>query len=180
MGHVRRLETKRCILKPLSSEYLSAEYLSWLLDEEVTKYMEVPKNYTFYALEKYLKEVEISNIFFWAIIAKSTNQNIGNIKIDPIDFEKKEGTYGIMIGNKNFWGKGIAREVSLEVIKFMFDEIGLKRIILGVLKENVGAIALYEKIGFRQVDLIEKFVRNDKTISTAVKMSISHEGISNK
>ena len=47
----------------------------------------------------------------------STVDNIGNIKIDPINEIHKFGEYGILIGDKEYWGKGFAREASEEVLK---------------------------------------------------------------
>lgn len=144
------LETDRLFLKPLNKNYLSKEYVDWMNDPEVIKYMSSGGNYTILKLSEYLDYVEKKPKYFWAIILKESNRHIGNIKIDPIDYEKQYGVYGIMIGDKNYWGMGIAREASLLVIDFCFNKLNLKSISLVSNKANVSALKLYEKIGFIQ------------------------------
>jgi hypothetical protein len=39
------LETPRLILKPLNMEYLTKDYVGWLNDEEVYRYLESGGNY---------------------------------------------------------------------------------------------------------------------------------------
>ena len=147
-SEVPALETDRLILKPLNMYFLSKDYVNWLNDKEVNRYLESGGNYTLEMLEGYLEEVESNPKFFWAIILKETNKHIGNIKIDPIDLNHLLGEYGIMIGDRTVWGKGVAKEVSEAVIDFCFNTLNFKKINLGVKKSNLKAIRLYEKLGF--------------------------------
>lgn len=142
------LKTESLLLKPLSLKHLSASYVDWMNDVDVYKYLETGGNYTLQELEKYLREQEEKSILFWAIHLRGSNKHIGNIKIDPIDLINNSGEYGIMMGDKSQWGKGYAKEASLRVIKYCFDEIGLSKITLGVIENNTNALKLYEKMGF--------------------------------
>ena len=143
------LETERLILKPLNRHFLSQDYVNWMNDEKVNRHLESGGDYTLEKLTSYLKEVEDKPKYFWAINLKETDQHIGNIKIDPIDLNLLWGEYGIMIGNRNAWGKGIAKEASKIVIDFCFNILYLVQINLGVKKNNLKAISLYEKLGFK-------------------------------
>ena len=142
------LETDRLTMKPLNKYYLSQDYVDWMNDEEVNRYLESGGDYTLEKLNDYLEEVERNPKYFWAIILKETNKHIGNIKIDPIDLNHLFGEYGIMIGERTVWGKGIAEEVSKTILDFCFTSLDLKKINLGVKKNNLMAIRLYEKLGF--------------------------------
>jgi len=142
------LETDRLLLKPLNKSYLSQNYVDWMNDGEVNRYLESGGDYNFKKLNEYLMEVERNPKYFWAIILKEINKHIGNIKIDPIDPDDFFGEYGIMIGDRNEWGKGIAKEASEKVINFCFNTLNLKKISLGVKKNNFSAISLYRKLGF--------------------------------
>ena len=146
------LESKRLILKPLSMHFLSQEYVNWMNDEKVSRHLESGGDYTLEKLTSYLKEVEDKPKYFWAINLKETDQHLGNIKIDPIDLDTLSGEYGIMIGDRNAWGKGIAKEASKMVIDFCFKTLKLNQINLGVKMENSKAIHLYEKLGFCKED----------------------------
>ena len=144
------LENNRLILKPLNKTYVSNDYVNWMNDPNVIKYLSSGGDYTLQKLSEFLEDVEENPKYFWAIILKESNRHIGNIKIDPINYKKQYGVYGIMIGDKNYWGMGIAREASLLVIDFCFNKLNLKNISLVFNKANVSALKLYEKIGFIQ------------------------------
>jgi len=142
------LETTRLSLEPLSLDFLSQVYVNWLNDDVVNQYMVSGGDYTLEKLKLYLEEVERNPKCFWAIKLKETNKHIGNIKIDPINLNYLSGEYGIMIGNRSTWGKGIAKEASEIVLAFCFETLQLKKINLGVHKNNLKAIRLYQKLGF--------------------------------
>jgi RimJ/RimL family protein N-acetyltransferase len=142
------LEGDRTILKPLRESFCTQKYLSWLNDPEVYKYLSSGGEFTMDQLVNFVRVKNFEDIFFWAIIVKQNNNHIGNIKIDKIDKKDLHGEYGIMIGDKSVWGMGYAAEVSKIVIDFCFNVIGLKEIRLGVHKENIPAIKLYQKLGF--------------------------------
>ena len=57
-------------------------------------------------------------------------------------------TYHIFIGDRDYWGKGIAREASLQIIDYGFKKLKLSKIALEVRKQNERAIKLYKSLGF--------------------------------
>lgn len=166
------LETERLFLKPLSREFLSEKYVSWMNDEEVIRYLESGGNYTKAKLEDYLTEVEKHPKYFWAIIIKESGEHVGNIKIDPIHPIHQFGEYGIMIGDRNAWGKGIAREASSLVIDFCFMELNLRKINLGLLATNSAAIKLYEKLGFEQEAYFKAHIDHKGQFVDTLRMAI--------
>jgi len=147
--NIHSLETERLILEPISIKFCSIEYVNWLNDKEVYQYLDTGGNYTFEGLSEYLTNYTENPVLFWAIIVKETNSHIGNIKIDPINQRNQIGEYGILMGDKNNWGKGYAKEASKAVIKYCFKTIGLRKITLGVIKDNFAAVKLYELLGFQ-------------------------------
>ena len=157
------LKTTRLILKPLQLKFLSDRYLNWMQDPDITKHMESGgKNYSHHMLKDYLLKIESDRINSWAIILKSDNLHIGNIKIHPIDKKNLVGEYGIMIGDKKTWGQGFANEASIAVIKYCFKNLFLKEITLGVKRNNVSAIKLYKNLGFiENQKLYNKYNRKD-------------------
>lgn len=143
------LESSRLILKKLSLEFCTDAYLTWMNDKDVYKYLETGGNYSMDDLRSYLKEVESKKeLFFWAITIKDSGQHIGNIKVDPINLKHGFGEYGIMMGEKGSWGLGYAYEASECVINYCFQILGLRKINLGVVVDNLAAVNLYRKLGF--------------------------------
>ena len=168
------LTSERLIFKRLSPEHVSESYLSWLNDSEVNSFLETKGNYTMDMLKSYLEEQYKKDIFFWAIHLKDSNRHIGNIKIDPINLENNSGEYGILMGDKLNWGKGYAKEASLSIIKYCFEELKLSKITLGVIEDNINAVALYKKLGFIIDEVkIGVGIYNNK-LSNSLRMSLHH------
>jgi hypothetical protein len=65
----------------LGLEHVSDEYVNWLNDAEVIRYLETGGDYTREKLQDFLSSVEKNQILFWAIHLKSNNKHIGNINI---------------------------------------------------------------------------------------------------
>jgi len=145
---IPKIETERLILDPISVKYCNDKYLGWLNNEEIYQYLDSGGNYTQNDLFDYLTLNTKVPILFWAIIVKESNKHIGNIKIDPINQRNKIGEYGILIGDQEYWGKGYSKEASIAVINYCFKQIGLRKICLGVIKDNKPAVKLYENLGF--------------------------------
>ena len=81
------LKTNRLVLNPLNRSYCSLNYLSWINDEQVIRFLETKKGTSLYDLEQYLYSIEKKKIFAWAIVIKLNNKHIGNIKIGKVNME---------------------------------------------------------------------------------------------
>ena len=169
------LESERLYFKPLSPKFLSQKYLSWLNDEEVCRYLESRGNYTMEGLQRYLNEQYEKNILFWAICKNDTNTHIGNIKIDPINLEENYGEFGLLIGDKTEWGKGLAKEAAVRIITYCFEILNFSEIRLGVIEENESAVNLYKKIGFEIISRKKNCGIYDKRMCNSLRMSLKRE-----
>ena len=81
---------------------------------------------------------------------------VGNIYLTGIHDSTAE--YHVFIGDKNYWGKGIASAASEQIIGFGRSELHLKSIFLKVHKENNAAIHVYKKMGFVVQNTEGKFI----------------------
>jgi len=173
------IESSRLIFEPLSTAHVSENYVSWLNDPEVFKYLETGGNLTVPLLQEFLEGVEKKNILFWAIILKEGNKHIGNIKIDPVNNRHGLGEYGILIGDKSEWGKGFAKEASLAVINFCFNDINLRKITLGVVKDNIGAYTLYKNLGFLEEGIYKNHGYYEGKYCDVVRMALFNPNYKN-
>jgi [ribosomal protein S5]-alanine N-acetyltransferase len=141
----------RVYLRPLEREDLNARYLSWLNDPEVTRYMETGTfPTTARDLEKFYDEVTgTRNQVILAVADKKSGQHIGNVKLGPIHWIHRCATFGIMIGDKKFWGKGVGIEATRLMVAYGFNRLNLRRIDLGVFADHDAAVRCYEKVGFQ-------------------------------
>lgn len=151
----------------MDESFISEEYLSWMNDPEVFLYLETGGNYSMNELQEYVKLSVEKKILFWAITIKGSGKHIGNIKIDPVSQRHGTGEYGILLGNRAEWGKGYAAEATTGLIKYCFERLGIRKINLGVVKDNVGAVRLYERLGFKtEGEFVEHGFYNGKYCNT--------------
>ncbi len=138
-------------LRPLEPEDLNETYLGWLNDPEVAQYLEsgiFPS--TQGALENfYNRVVGASDCALLAIASKEADQHIGNVKLEPIDWVHRKATFGILVGDKQYWGKGVGVEATRLMVEYGFFRLNLNRIELGVYAEHQAAVRAYERVGFR-------------------------------
>jgi RimJ/RimL family protein N-acetyltransferase len=84
---------------------------------------------------------------------------IGNIQLTSI-CENDSAQYHIFIGDRGYWGRGIAYKASRLILDFAKYNLNLKSVYLIVKSENLYAIKLYEKCGFNIVSDEIKMVIN--------------------
>ena len=159
-------------LRNINLNDVNKEYLSWLNDDEVMKGI-VSSGYDLINLKSYVSDkISNENTYFFAIISKSNNEHIGNIKLDFHDSKANVSELGILIGNKNYWGKGIAKEACSLMINYGFNNLKLRKIFLAVFETNIAAIRLYKSLGFQIEGKLIKHVSVDGILYDKYLMSI--------
>lgn len=171
MGNID-LESERLIYKRVSAEHVTDAYVNWINDPEVNMYLETRGGYTLALLKAYIEEQYNKEIYFWAIHLKDSKKHIGNIKIDPINVETNSGEYGILMGDRENWGKGYAKQASNTIINYCFEQLKLSKITLGVIEDNVNAVLLYKKMGFAIDEVKSNVGTYNNKISNALRMSL--------
>ena len=68
---------------------------------------------------------------------KKNNRHIGNVRLGPIDDERKISKFGILIGDKDFHGLGVGTEVMGLIKDFSFNYLRLKKLRFDVVKEKI-------------------------------------------
>jgi len=150
-GRSAFLEGALVSLRPLELSDLNDRYLQWLNDPEVTRYLETgvfPT--TRQDLERFYAAVmSSSNNVMLAIIERRSGTHVGNLKLGPINWIDRRTLFGILIGEKDFWGKGIGEESTRLAVGYAFEKLNLNRVGLAVFEEHTSAIRCYEKVGFK-------------------------------
>ena len=105
------INTKRFQLKSLTTKDVTEKYLSWFSgSKEVVEYIAYAKtNADINKLRQYVKEREDREDVLFLGIFTDYGQHIGNIKYEPINLKNKSATMGILIGDKEWRGKGVVR-----------------------------------------------------------------------
>jgi RimJ/RimL family protein N-acetyltransferase len=128
----------------------------WTSDSQVTQYMggdfDLPSKEK--EVERLLEIINNQDEYNWMI--ELNGQLIGNVHVDSIaetsaKFSCKAGNFGILIGDRKFWGKGIGQHVTSAVLEWAFSKGGFIIISSRVLNENTPSINLHKKFGFEYV-----------------------------
>ena len=144
------LATDRFSLIELTKDDASCTYLSWLNKKETAQYI-THTQADIQALANYIEDnFTNKDCLFLGIFSNNAGQreHIGNVKYERMEQYPHVATMGILIGETDWHGKGVAKEVieaSLPVVKSL---LGIELVNLGVEKDNIAAIKAYQKIGF--------------------------------
>lgn len=142
--------TERFLLRELEEWDVTERYLDWLQDGEARKYINAAAGTKRLAdLRQYvLARVGKPDVLFLGIFEKYGRLHVGNIKYEPMNSELGYAIMGILIGDPAYRGKGVAAEVLVASARWLKENRNIKRILLGVSRDNRAAIRSYEKVGF--------------------------------
>ncbi|MCX7918742.1 MAG: GNAT family N-acetyltransferase [bacterium] len=114
-------------------------------------------------------------LIFFTIVIKESDIPIGHTAFHRIDWVSRVATYGIIIGDSRYWGKGYGSEVTQLMVKYGFETLGLNRIQLHVWKDNIAGIKAYERAGFKQEGLLRQAMFHEGHFCDFYIMSILRE-----
>jgi [ribosomal protein S5]-alanine N-acetyltransferase len=136
-------------LCPLDPEYDMNDYISWMNNQETTKFMETGGFVsTRQSLIEYINRYNSSKNLLLGIFSQSSNSHIGNITLHMIDYQNRTGEIGIVVGDKNSQGKGFAYESIRLILHHAFMRLNLHKVCAGMVAENIASKKAFEKTGF--------------------------------
>jgi len=78
----------------------------------------------------------------------------------------------MVIGEKDYWGRGYGTDAVLVLLRLAFDKVGLHRVHLHVFDFNERAISCYEKCGFRREGMLRDYWFKNGKFRDTLLMSI--------
>jgi len=153
-----RILTNRFVLRPLTVADVSDRYARWLSDQATSQHIISAASILDVAgLRQYVMDRSgREDVLFLGIFEKTSELHIGNIKYEPVDSELGYATMGILIGEPDWRGKGVAAEVLCASAQWLRQHRNISQIVLGVSRTNTAAIQAYKKTGF--IEESTKFV----------------------
>jgi RimJ/RimL family protein N-acetyltransferase len=143
-------------LVPPQSEYL-ASYVRWFADTDVTRHLLLRNPPSLQQEATWFERVAGSQEdIVWAIVLNEGERLIGNTGLHQINWRHRHAHSGIMIGEKDQWGKGYASEAMRLRTAYAFHELGLEKILTSVYADNHGSRRALEKAGYRQCGLLRR------------------------
>ncbi|MCG3110432.1 MAG: GNAT family N-acetyltransferase [Candidatus Manganitrophus sp. SB1] len=144
------LEGKRIYLREVRPSDVNERYYHWMNDPETTRFLE--SRFAPNAIEN-LRDYVAGKLgdrdnTFLAIVLKKKDRHIGNIKLGPIQWIHRIADIGLLIGEKECWGKGYATEAIQLVSDYAFNVLNLHKVTAGCYGSNGGSAQAFLKAGF--------------------------------
>ncbi len=158
-GSPLTLSTENYILSSVDPTNLPEEMVGWYSDLDVMRFMNDPMNLTPPQLEKYYTSYNNKSRFALLITERATGQAIGIFKI-YIEHPDQQGMTSVLIGNKDYWGKGVVLEVRERVLVFLFSAFRLNKVCGYVRGRNFPALFNYQKQHFIKEGVRKQHVKN--------------------
>lgn len=145
------IRTPRFLLRELRDTDVTERYLGWFADPVTQRYITASDRMQGLAdLRAYLAErLGRDDVLFLGIFVHESGQHVGNIKYEPVDPGAGTAVMGILVGEEDWRGRGVAGEVLEASAAWLREHRGIRRILLGVERDNAPAVKAYERVGFR-------------------------------
>lgn len=150
MADSRILTGTRFSLIPFKEEHISERYIGWLNDPEVNRFLEVRfVHQTYDTVLAYVRSFygDIEK-YMWGIYPNDTTRPIGTATLSYINRHHQVGVIGLMIGEKEYWGKGFGTETIKLIVDYAFGGLGLHKVTAGAVADNRGSVKAFQKAGF--------------------------------
>ena len=99
-------------------------------------------------VEAQVRDVDLENRKF-AICRLDDDRYLGHIGYESLQLRRRHTELGISIGEPEYLSKGIGTEAIGLFLSVCFEELGLHRVGLRVVRENKRGVRCYEKCGFK-------------------------------
>jgi len=170
-----RLESHRLYLRPLTLHDCTEEYVAWLNDPEVNRFLETRHmRHDIEAVREFVQHVNSrDDEHLFGIFLKSTGAHIGNIKVGPIGKYHPLADVSLLIGARACWGQGYATEAIDAISRFAFDTLCVRKLAAGMYASNAASYRAFLKVGYRQEGLRRAHYLLNGKLSDIIELGLS-------
>lgn len=156
------METMNYLIR--ESKFDDYEYFAkWEIDPAVTEFLSFDEGRTYedvvseaFAIKRDDTQID------YTIVDKSNHEPIGRILITRIDNHSDSlDITKIYIGNGDYRGRGVAKEVMIELLRYCFIFMHRERVTLDFYNGNERACHLYENLGFQHEGIARNSTKKD-------------------
>ena len=138
-----KIKTDNFTITPITSKNIPSEYLQWINDRETTRWISRSYDEHKYRkidmeqLKKYVESHDNINTFLFGIYADGKIIGTHACRYNP---ENKTATIGVMIGDRNYWGKCVPLETRTALLDWCFEKYDAIEIYGGSVSKNFPSI----------------------------------------
>ena len=143
------MNESRVYLRALEPEDYKTS-IKWRKDDTIWDMLGGVKYFVSEAYEKKWVEdsIFLSKDLRLAVCLCEGDRYIGNVYMTDFNMINRTCHSHILIGEKDCWGKGYAREALLQAIDYVVNDRGIQRIEAMILESNIQSIKMHENCGY--------------------------------
>ena len=123
--------------------------LEWMEDKTITSNFRLNlENVSIDRVNEFINKSKTDTANKHYAIVNEQDEYLGTVSLKNIDNTNKNAELAIVL-RRSAIGKNIGMQATQEVVNIAFNKLGLQKVFLNVLSENIRAIKMYEKVGFR-------------------------------
>ena len=170
-----KIESKNYVIRTLDENNIDLSYIECLNTPAITKFLDVDVNYqhTKDSIMKYIKNRDNVNKFIFGIYTKK-DKLIGTHAL-VYNAETRTGELGVMIGDVNYWGKGVPLESRSAILDWFFKYFDAKQMIAGAFSQNFPAIYNFKRQNWEMYRIDKKWKIIDGKEVDFINYSMSKE-----
>lgn len=146
--------------------------VSWFNNPEIRKSLILDETLELDKTIQWFASVKDSPARLDLFIETMSSMPIGLISLVHIDAKHKTAEIILVIGNKDFWGKGVMLKAESLLIQWAFSHLKIEKIWAQTRLDNVASLITMKKLGFQ----IEGTLRREKLID-GQRIDIVHLGL---
>jgi len=149
------------------------DYLRWRNDVDVTRTLLHPRPRSREEVASMVEHwIEGGDNFAIEAIDLPQPIHIGSCGLHDIVWRSRKAEFSIIIGEKQYWGRGYATATTQLMLEYGFGELNLHRIYLYTFSFNTGGIRAYEKVGFKHEAIMRDDVYREGKFHNTLLMGI--------
>lgn len=167
---------KRLYLRPVELKDAKLFY-QYVNDPEVRHYLATIYPITQIAEESWIKktsEVNEGNIVL-AVVLKKNNKVLGTMGLHKINHVNGTASTGTLLGAKEEWNKGYAKEAKMLLLDYAFNTLNLRKICSDAYAPNKASIAHNMRCGYKIEGYLKKHIYRDGKYNDMVLLAVFKE-----
>jgi len=156
----------------------------WRNDPEINRYL--CGNVFLVSSEREKKSIENkihddSKQIYLGVCDSETRQLVGYVSINNLDLRNLKAEWGgTLIGDKNYLGKGVGKEASALMLRFLFDQYPIHKCYGYCLEEHPASEKLFLSFGFKKEGVLRDDVYKNGAFKNILLFSILRDEINDR
>jgi RimJ/RimL family protein N-acetyltransferase len=147
------------VLRPLNKADIENR-VRWFNDPDVRKTLIISERFELEKTIRWFEKIQTDDSRVELIIETPQKTAVGVIGLASISRTHRTAEIYLVIGQKEFWGKGVMLEAECLLIDWAFNSLGLEKIWGETRTDNIASVITMKKLGFQ----IEGTLRCEKIV----------------